>query len=306
MQIQVHPVHFQDFSGEQFERLCFAYLLRRPEYKDVDWYGQLGQDRGRDIVCHDVDGSTHIFQCANYQKLVAAKASEDLQKLASGSLSTGASFHLIVGGSVSGSMKDKVSALATAAGFRACKTWGGTEFEERLRRDAPDLLLRFTEGVAFPELPHQIAAFSAHANTLSDDLIIAGLTVAFDRPAYRTPFHYESSLPRFRKAIAETIETLNTGRTLSGRVMPSKNDIIDVSKRNDVDELVRCLVSLRSSFELLLRKGEMKPCGCGKDDCPTFMMTEVAVQEMDHRRRIMLDKVRELNPDFNSSFYVVD
>jgi hypothetical protein len=24
MQVQVHPVHFEDFSGTQFERLCFA------------------------------------------------------------------------------------------------------------------------------------------------------------------------------------------------------------------------------------------------------------------------------------------
>jgi hypothetical protein len=303
MQIQVHPIHFEDYSGQQFERLCFAYLLRRPDFSSVNWYGQLGQDQGRDIVCDHIDGSTHIDQCANYHRLSKRKAEEDLQKLAIAPRSKNASFCLIAGGSVSGQMKDIVSNLAAKAGFSSCRLWSGIEFEERLRRDTPDLLVRFTQGVAFPELPQELASFAADAHDLTDETIISALTIAFDRPAYKTPFHHESSLPRFRKAIGETIETLNTGLTPSGKVLPSKNNIADMAKRKSIDKLVEHLVALRAAFEDFLRKGEIQHCGCGEVDCPVFMMTEMAAQDMDNRRRKILTEVHKLNSDFDPSFY---
>jgi hypothetical protein len=45
----VLPVHFEDRSGSEFERLCFAYLLRAFDWNSIAWYGQLGGDAGRDI-----------------------------------------------------------------------------------------------------------------------------------------------------------------------------------------------------------------------------------------------------------------
>jgi len=65
-----------------------------------------------------------------------------------------------------------------------------------------------------------------------------------DRPAFRTPFHYESSLPRFRDATAETIDTLNTGR-FRGRQISSKYQIRDHNLRWEVDRIVTALVALR-------------------------------------------------------------
>lgn len=306
MQVQVHPVHFEDFSGAQFERLCFAYLLRRPNYVHVDWYGQLGKDRGRDIVCDHVDASVHIYQCANYQRLTERKAREDLETLTKGRRSKDARFHLITGGRVSGALKDKVRALASNAGFSICQTWSGLEFEERLRRDAPDLLLRFTKGVEFPELPVDLAAFAADPSNVDDKAILAALTIAFDRPAYKTPFRGESSLPRFRKAIGETIDTLNTGKTPSGKVLPSKNDIADKATQKAIDRLVERLVALRAAFENLLRKKEIRHCNCGNEDCPVYMISGAAAQEMDRRREDMLREVHRLNPGFNPSFYDLD
>lgn len=303
MQIQAHPIHFEDYSGQQFERLCFAYLLRRPDFLSVDWYGQLGRDRGRDIICEHLDGSTHIYQCANYRKLPKRKVIEDLQKLAKAHRSKDAKFCLIVACSLSSQMKDDISILARKAGFFSCQTWSGSEFEERLRRDAPDLLLRFTQGVLFPELPQELASFSADAGNLTDEAIIRALTIAFDRPAYKTPFQIESSLPRFRTAIGETIATLNTGMTPSGKVLPSKNNLTDISKRKAIDKLVEHLVALRAAFEDLLREGEIKHCNCGQEDCSTFMMTNLATREMDERRRIILAEVHRLNPEFTPSFY---
>lgn len=35
----VHPIHFEDYSGTQFERLVFAYHLRAG-WTDLVWHGQ--------------------------------------------------------------------------------------------------------------------------------------------------------------------------------------------------------------------------------------------------------------------------
>ena len=35
----VHPVHFEDFDGFQFERLVFAYHCRTEEWQPLEWYG---------------------------------------------------------------------------------------------------------------------------------------------------------------------------------------------------------------------------------------------------------------------------
>jgi hypothetical protein len=303
MQVQVHPVHFEDFSGAQFERLSSAYLLRRPNYSSVDWYGQLGKDSGRDIICEDVGGAVNTYQCVNYRKLSYRKAETDIHTLAKGARSKRARFCLIAGGTVSGPLKDKIRASASKAGFAGSQVWSGAEFEERLRRDTPDLLFRFTRGVEFPETPSDLAAFAADASGQSDKSIVAALTVAFDRPAYKTPFHMESSLPRFRKAIAETIDTLNTGRTPSGKVLPSKSDIADKSVQKAIDRLVERLVSLRAAFEQMLRQKEIQHCQCGNEDCPVYTMTDAAVNEMDRRRRELLNEVHRLNPEFDASFY---
>jgi hypothetical protein len=45
----VRPVHFEDFSGAEFERLVFAYHLCEG-WTDLAWFGQTGSDQGRDII----------------------------------------------------------------------------------------------------------------------------------------------------------------------------------------------------------------------------------------------------------------
>jgi uncharacterized protein affecting Mg2+/Co2+ transport len=49
VKIMVQPIHFEDQSGQDFERLAFAYILREEEWDTIDWYGQLGSERERDI-----------------------------------------------------------------------------------------------------------------------------------------------------------------------------------------------------------------------------------------------------------------
>jgi hypothetical protein len=257
-------------------------------------------------VCDHADGSVVIYQCANHKRLSSVKAKEDIEKIAAGGKSPRSAFKMIVGGSVTGGMKDTISAAALTAGFSSCETWSGVEFEERLRRDAPDLLLRFTQGVPFPEIPQEIAAFIAQTCGLGDDLIVRVLTAAFDRPAYKTPFRSESSLPRFRAAITESIDTINTGRTQSGRVLPAKNDVADPAKRAALSRLVERLVSLRAAFEGFVRSGDITHCACASPDCPVFFMPDMVAHEMDLRRKDLLREVQQLNPAFDPSFYTVN
>jgi hypothetical protein len=59
----------------------------------------------------------------------------------------------------------------------------------------------------------QLDRFVAQSLPLSDIELARTLLTAHDRTAFRTPFQQESSLPRFRSAISETISTINTGKT---------------------------------------------------------------------------------------------
>ena len=140
----------------------------------------------------------------------------------------------------------------------------------------------------------------------SDDEIIVALTRVMDRPAYRTPFHHESSLPRFREAIAETIETLNTGHSQQGLHLPSKSQIRDTTLRASVDRIIEALVSLRATFDNFLRTERIRPCGCGQPDCPVYFLSEEAAREMDKRRRAILTLAHSLNPNAPQDFYHLD
>lgn len=152
----------------------------------------------------------------------------------------------------------------------------------------------------------ELLAFVVRTIPPSDEDIIAILTEALDRPAYRTPFHLESSLPRFRDAIAETIETLNTGRSPHGVQLPSKFQIRDPALRAGVDQVVEALVRLRATFDALLRRGAIKHCGCGQPDCPVFMLSDKASAEMDFKRRELLNLVSSLNPKAPLRFYELE
>ena len=66
--VTVSPIHFEDYSGVQFERLVFAYHVRAG-WHDLIWHGQSGGDQGRDVSGIELfDGQPArktIIQCAN-------------------------------------------------------------------------------------------------------------------------------------------------------------------------------------------------------------------------------------------------
>lgn len=152
----VFRIHFEDRSGAEFERLCFAYLKNVREWHSIEWYGQVGADRGRDIwaVLKADDGREHsyCYQCANYRSLRFKKAQADIDKITGRDQSSPPEhFILIAGGQVSARLKARIISYAESKGISSVQVWSGPELEERIRKDTPHLFRRFCEGEQFPE-----------------------------------------------------------------------------------------------------------------------------------------------------------
>lgn len=81
----VHPIHFEDLDGSEFERLVFAYHWRSDVWHSLEWYGQAGSDLGRDIwglrEDETKDGETVCIQCVNRKQLTFVKAEKDIAKV---------------------------------------------------------------------------------------------------------------------------------------------------------------------------------------------------------------------------------
>jgi hypothetical protein len=124
---------------------------------------------------------------------------------------------------------------------------------------------------------------------LTDDEIVDSLALAFDRPAFKTPFHEESSLPAFLRAIEDTIGALNTGlgRTRDGheiRRIASLHHVRDATRRDHLSNASQALDDLRRLFKRRLDEGSIRHCQCGDKDCPTFTMDAKVGQELDSAR----------------------
>ncbi|GEM_PF-3169444 len=145
----VHPVHFEDLGGIQFERMVFAFLNETEEWDSLMWLGQTGSDGGRDIWGIK-EKNSYCFQCANYRKLVLKKITDDIDKLQKGN-QIPTYFKVICGGTITVKQRDKIKAYAAAAGMHKIEIWSGAEFEERIRKQAPKILQRFFNGEQFPE-----------------------------------------------------------------------------------------------------------------------------------------------------------
>jgi hypothetical protein len=294
----VQPVHFEDFSGLQFERLVFAYHWRTGKWRTLDWYGQSGSDLGRDIWGVRENGQSLCIQCANRKKIPATKITRDLDNIVRAPSGIPNSVLVVCQSSVSAHFRDKVKAHARSKGIELCDIWSGHEFEERLRLDAENLLKRFIDGVEFPDDPQELRSF-INSNAISDDVVMQRIIQRFDRPAFETPFHQECSLPDFRKAIDDTIQGLNTGiwQTRDGKEierLPSRHDLADRHLRDELAAIVRDLTALRSQFVDFLRNGEIRQCTCGQPDCPTFFCSPMAAEQMNARRAAIISRVNGL------------
>jgi hypothetical protein len=294
----VQPVHFEDFSGHQFERLVFAYHLRSERWRSLEWYGQSGSDQGRDIWGERQAGGSLCIQCVNRQALVATKVTQDLDNIVRARGGIPDSFLVVCASAVSAKLRDKVKEHARKCGIVECDIWSGQEFEERLRQHAESLLRRFVEGVTFPDDPIELRQF-VDAKAVDDHVVIERFVEVFDRPAFHTPFDQESSLPAFHQAIGDTIQALNTGiwQTREGKEierLPSRHQLLSRKLRDELALVVRDLTELRARFEKLIREGEIRPCGCNAPDCAVFFFSPDAAQQMDALRREVIARVHGL------------
>jgi len=302
----VKRIHFEDFSGHDFERLVFAYLLRTDHWMSLEWYGEVGSDLGRDIwgVLDDGrEGTSVCVQCANRRELSFAKVSADIAKILRAPRGKPEKFMLVTSGNPSAGLRDRLKGLLGRSGIQKLDIWGAVEFEERLRANAHALLERFVQGKTFPDEPVGIAGVLAQIGSKSDAEALAQMARLFDRPAFYTPFVAESSIPAFEQAITDTIEAIGTGvyKLRDGtliRRLPSRHDIGDAAVRESLAKIEHLLCDLREAFQNFSRSGDIRPCGCNKKDCWVYFISNEAAQHMDALRSQILQAFHRLHPAF--------
>lgn len=298
----VHPLNFSELPGRGFERLVFATLLRMQTWQTLDWHGQSGADKGRDIIGtrDDEYGNkvTVIVACANWKSFTSTKGKSDIDKFVR-SLSTPPHEVILVAGNyVSSATKQKCVDHATAKGIAITQVWSGSEFEEHLRFHAAPVLRRFFHGEELPDDPAELRTFVQQLDPATEREAGQFLTQLFDRPAFSTPIHQESSLPAFRQAISDTIAALNTGiwrdrESAIIRRIPSRHAFPRVEVQNILAKCVVALNALRVTFDEGLRKTRIRPCSCGKLDCPTFMIDPEYCEQLETDRSAVLRFVDE-------------
>jgi hypothetical protein len=69
--------------------------------------------------------------------------------------------------------------------------------------------------------------------------------------------------------------------------------------RATLEKVVRHVDDLRRIFLTGLRKGEIRPCGCGDPNCPTFVLSPSIADQLDAARRKMLTMFRSVYAPFN-------
>ena len=173
----VHPIHFEDFDGSQFERLVFAHHWRSDDWRSLEWYGQAGSDLGRDIwgIRENAtkDGESICIQCANRKNLTFAKVAQDISKVLKAPNGVPHRFRVVAQSTISAKMRDKIKAHVKSLGVQECDTWSGQEFEEFLRKGAESLLKRFIEGESFPDAPEDLRKLATSTQPVTDDESLA-------------------------------------------------------------------------------------------------------------------------------------
>jgi len=297
----VHPIHFEDMSGQQFERLIFAFVARQKRWDTIQWLGETGGDGGRDIW-GVINKEEYCYQCANYRQLVLKKITDDIDKLVKAG--TIPHYYIAVcGNSVSSAMREKISTYATKAGISHTEVWSGVELEEKLRQHSPELLKRFVDGETFPEDSVKLIKATNEPVLLNDSEIIESFSQCFDRPAFTTPFHRESNVPDFEKAITDTIEVLNTGvyRLRDGTIIkriPSRHQLKDNRLKDAFAEITQLVIKLRDTFSQLKKDKEIRPCGCGDENCSIWMLSDKACEKMDNIREQIFRQFKLIYPGF--------
>lgn len=111
----VRPIHFEDFSGTEFERLVFAHRLC-DGWTDLAWFSQTGSDQGRDIIgtrpFDDQRDERTAIQCVNCGDLIKAKAEKGMAAAVNAVTGKPDVFKFACRASVSAQRRDEVRSAA--------------------------------------------------------------------------------------------------------------------------------------------------------------------------------------------------
>ena len=303
----VHPIHFEDFDGSEFERLVFAYHWRTDTWRSLEWYGQTGSDLGRDIWGireNEAQQESVCIQCVNRKQLTFNKAATDIAKVLKAPNGIPHRFRIVAQSKVSATLRDKIKDHVKSLGVKECDTWSGAEFEEFLRKDAEPLLKRFVEGQSFPDAPEDLKQLAESTRPLNDDEVLAAFAKVFDRPAFYTPIHQESNMEDFKQAITDTIQALGTGiwKARDGHLIdriPSRHQVKSSVLRTKLQAVEMALSRLRAKYDEMIRSGVLRPCGCGSPSCSTFFFNPYhAAHELERLRNEVLMAFRDAYPVF--------
>jgi hypothetical protein len=304
----VHSVHFEDFDGLEFERLVFAYHWRSDNWRYLEWYGQSGNDLGRDIwgVREDFSqgGESVCIQCVNRRNLTFAKIVKDIAKVLTSPNGIPQRFRVVAQSKISASMRDKIKDHVLSFGVKECDTWSGPEFEEFLREGAESLLKRFVEGQHFPDSPEDLKTLAESTKPVSDDQTLALMARVFDRPAFYTPIHQESNLGDFKQAITDTIQALGTGiwKARDGHLIdriPSRHQLRSDTLRMKLQTVEKALSRLRAKYDEMIKSGILRHCQCNDPSCPIFFFDSPrAAHDLEHLRNEVLMAFHAAYPAF--------
>lgn len=261
--VLVHPVHFEDFDGRNFERLVMAYLINKFPKSKFKWLGIVGHDEGRDIWGEDEFGEKYCYQCTK-TTLTKEKIFSDIDKICKAR--TGIPNYLVVitGGIISSILYEKIEIYSESKGIQVCECWQGAQFEEYLRRDFEILLKRFCNGEIFPDSPKELKHLIEEADPNPDriDEILTTNLIPIKRfPSYiySCPANMDLGAKIFQDLENPPPFTLKNGRlytfTPFNEENPLKNyvkeisiEIIDVKNIKDDEDQRNTLIRLINSW----------------------------------------------------------
>lgn len=304
----VHAVRFDDFDGNEFERLVFAYHWRSDKWRSLEWYGQSGSDHGRDIwgVREDPSGNEEsvCIQCVNRRNLTFAKVEKDIAMVLKAPNGVPQRFRIVARSKISAPMRDKIKQHVTSLGVKKCDIWSGPEFEEFLRNSDESLLKRLVDGQAFPDAPEDLKKLAESTRPLNDDEVLAAFAKVFDRPAFYTPIHQESNMGDFKQAITDTIQALGTGiwKARDGYVIdriPSRHQLKSAALRSKLQAVELALSRLRAKYDDMIKTGVLRPCGCNNPSCSVYFFNPYhAAHELERLRHEVLRAFQDAYPAF--------
>lgn len=178
---------------------------------------------------------------------------------------------------MSADTKDECKAHADSKKIKICQVWSGPDFEEHLRFHAPSVLNRFFHNDPLPDDEAALRKFMLELDPATEKE--AGLLVArlFNRPAFQTPIHCESSMPAFRQAIADTIGALNTGiwRDREGAIIsrvPPSHVFPNARVSAGLTSCSKMLNTLRITLDEGIRAKAIRRCQCNDPLCKAHVI----------------------------------